>query len=332
MRGCDPKNPDREGMALLTVLLLVAVMAAVCVLILDDVRFTVRRTANVEHLAEMQSHAAIAETLAAAQIMRLSKANPLVTPVEPRWIGQAVEVQTDSGAVRTLVYDGQACFNLNSLLLGQGEDLRAQEEGVAQFAALGVALGFERSRMLSLADSLTDWMDSDQDVRGASGAEDSYYGARSKPYRTGGLMLADVSELRAIKGFDGDTYRRLRPYVCALPEARLTRLNINTLEPADAPVLVAISGDRLTMGAARAAIRNRPAQGWQSVDSFWAQPALNEVVADEQLRSQTVLVTRYFDVRIDVEAGESRASRTLVLQVMPEGQARIIIRRWTTEE
>lgn len=323
---------DREGMALLTVLLLVAVMAAVCVLILDDVRFTVRRTTNVEHLAEMQSHAAIAETLAARQIARLSKANPLMTPVVPQWIGQVVEVPTDSGLVRTLVYDGQACFNLNSLVLGQGEDLRAHEEGVAQFVAMGGALGLERSRMLSLADSLTDWMDSDQNVRSAGGAEDSDYGTRSKPYRTGGLMLADVSELRAVKGFNDATYQRLRPYVCALPEARLTRLNVNTLVPEDAPVLVAVTGGRLTAAVARTAIRNRPAQGWQSVDSFWAQPALNEIVADEQLRGQTVLVSRYFDVRINVEAGDSRATRTLVLQVMPEGQTRTVIRRWTTEE
>ncbi|MEG1452169.1 MAG: type II secretion system minor pseudopilin GspK, partial [Brevundimonas sp.] len=93
----------REGMALLTVLLLVAVMAAVCVLILDDVRFTVRRTSNVEHLAEMQAHAAVAETVAAKQVMRLSKANPQMTPIMPVWNGQAINVDTDIGQVRTIV-------------------------------------------------------------------------------------------------------------------------------------------------------------------------------------------------------------------------------------
>ena len=39
-----PGARDRRGMALLTVLLLVAVMAALCVVLLDDVRFSVRRT------------------------------------------------------------------------------------------------------------------------------------------------------------------------------------------------------------------------------------------------------------------------------------------------
>lgn len=323
---------ERDGMALLTVLLLVAVMAAVCVLILDDVRFTVRRTTNVEHLAEMQAHAAIAESVAAAQIMRLSKTNLRITPITPRWNGQAVSVDTDVGQVQTLVRDAQNCFNLNSLVLGQGEDLRAQEQGIGQFIALGSALGLEPSRVTALADSLTDWMDSDQDVRGAGGAEDSYYASRPKPYRTGGLMLADVSEIRAVKGVDDALYRQLRPYVCALPEARLSRFNLNTMSPEQAPLLVALSQGRMSLGVARAAIRNRPAAGWQSVDAFWTQPVLNEVVADEQMRTQTGLVTRYFDIRIDVQAGDSRAVRSLVLQVMPDGVTRTVIRRWTTEE
>ena len=41
-------RPERAGMALLTVLLLVAVMAVVAVAVLDDVRFSVRRTTNAE--------------------------------------------------------------------------------------------------------------------------------------------------------------------------------------------------------------------------------------------------------------------------------------------
>lgn len=45
-------------MALLTVLLLVAVMAAVAVLVLDDIRFSVRRTMNAETQSQAQWYAA----------------------------------------------------------------------------------------------------------------------------------------------------------------------------------------------------------------------------------------------------------------------------------
>ena len=79
---------DRQGMALLTVLLLVAVMAAVAVLILDDIRFSVRRTTNVETQAQAQWYAAGAEALARRQIADLMAVDPARTPLEPRWNGR----------------------------------------------------------------------------------------------------------------------------------------------------------------------------------------------------------------------------------------------------
>ena len=39
------------------------------------------------------------------------------------------------GTITATVTDGQACFNLNSLVLGFGEDLTARPLGAAQFRA-----------------------------------------------------------------------------------------------------------------------------------------------------------------------------------------------------
>lgn len=123
---------SREGMALLTVLLLVAVMAAVAVVLLDDVRFSVRRTTNADVQAQAQWYAAGAESLARRQIADLIKADPLRTPLEPRWNGRLLNFPIEEGAIRAVVTDGQACFNLNSLVYGQREDLFARPEGAAQ--------------------------------------------------------------------------------------------------------------------------------------------------------------------------------------------------------
>ena len=71
---------EREGMALLTVLLLVAVMSVVAVAILDDVRFSVRRATNLETQSQAQWYAAGAETLARGQIDRLLYAGPGAHP------------------------------------------------------------------------------------------------------------------------------------------------------------------------------------------------------------------------------------------------------------
>ncbi|ASD25884.1 general secretion pathway protein GspK [Brevundimonas diminuta] len=325
-----PRARDRRGMALLTVLLLVAVMAALCVVLLDDVRFSVRRTTNAESQAQAQAFAAGAEALARRRLSDLVRADPARTPLQPQWNGRVFALPLEEGEGRAVIRDGQSCFNLNSLVLGQGEDLIARPEGAAQFIALGEALGLPRGRMSAVAAALTDWMDGDDEVA-AQGAEDAAYASRSTPYRTGGVMLAEVSELRAVAGVDDELYRRLRPHLCALPEARLLLLNVNTLEPQDAVLLVAISRGVVGLNAAKAAIAARPATGWSSPDAFWAQPALSGVVVDEEAKGQITLATRYFDLRVEIEHGDARAVRTALIHVAPDGVARTVIRRWTPE-
>src|SRR3546814_3410516 len=94
-------------------------------------------------------------------------------------------------------------------------------------------------------DSLVDWIDSDQ-APGPAGAEDASYLVRDPAYRTGGALLAEVTELRAISGFDDAIYRRLRPYVCALPSAALSPINLNALDEDDAALLAMLTDGELT--------------------------------------------------------------------------------------
>ena len=322
---------EREGMALLTVLLLVAVMSVVAVAILDDVRFSVRRTTNVETQSQAQWYAAGAETLAHAQIKRLLAAGPARTPLDPEWNGRTLSFPVDGGTITATVTDGQACFNLNSLVLGFGEDLTARPLGAAQFRALGPAVGAPDSRMRAIADALTDWLDADATAL-PLGAEDGAYAGLAKPYRTGGVMLAEVSELRAVKGVDADTYDSLRPYVCALPTSRLSPLNVNTLTPEQAPLLTMLTDGALSPQRARAVIAARPRDGWPDTAAFWAQPALATLQIDAEARDQINVLTRFFDLRVDVELGGAHAVRTSLLEAAPDGRVRTVIQRWTPEE
>ncbi len=318
-------------MALLTVLLLVAVMSVVAVAILDDVRFSVRRATNVEFQSQAQWYAAGAENLARRQIARLLEAGPARTPLEPAWNGRTMRFPIEGGSLTATVTDGQACFNLNSLVLGFGEDLMARPLGATQFRALGRAVGAPDSRMSAIADALTDWLDADTTPL-PLGAEDGAYAGLAKPYRTGGVMLAEVSELRAIKGVDADTYRRLRPWVCALPTSRLSPLNVNTLTPEQAPLLTMLTDGGLGPERARAVIASRPRDGWADVEAFWNEPALTSVAVDPEARDQITVLTRFFDLRVDVELGGSHAVRTALLEAGADGRVRTVIQRWTPEE
>ncbi|WP_439473008.1 type II secretion system minor pseudopilin GspK [Brevundimonas sp.] len=325
------RRPEREGMALLTVLLLVAVMSVVAVALLDDVRFSVRRTTNAEIGAQAQWLASGAELLARNRIKRLVQSSPTRTPLQPDWNGRRLDFPVENGTISATVADGQACFNLNSVVLGVGEDLVARPQGAMQFRALGRAVGVPDSRMRAIADGLTDWLDADAEAL-PLGAEDGAYAGLSTPYRTAGVMLAEVSELRAVKGVDADAYRRLRPYVCALPTSRLSPLNVNTLTPEQAPLITMLTGGVIAPERARAVIAARPRDGWATGEAFWAASGLQGFTPDEDTREQATVLTRFFRLRVDVEYAGVRAVRTALLEARQDGAVRTVIQRWTPEE
>lgn len=325
------RRPEREGMALLTVLLLVAVMSVVAVALLDDVRFSVRRATNAETGGQAQWLASGAELMARDRIRRLMQMDPTRTPLQPEWNGRRLDFPIDNGAISATVSDGQACFNLNSVVLGVGEDLVARPEGAAQLRALGRAVGIADSRMGAIADALTDWLDADN-VALPLGAEDGAYAGLSTPYRTAGVMMAEASELRAVKGVDEDVYRRLRPYVCALPTSQLSPLNVNTLSVEQAPLITMLTLGVVTTQQARAVLARRPRDGWANGEAFWGQPALSNFTPNEDTRAQAVVLTRFFRLRVDVDYGGARAVRTALLEARPDGAVRTVIQRWTPEE
>src|SRR3546814_8373871 len=109
---------------------------------------------------------------------------------------------------RARLSDATTCFNRNSGVEGTGELWQRRESGSRQFTALLRALDVPQVQAYGLVDSLVDWIDSDQ-APGPAGAEDASYLVRDPAYRTGGALLAEVTELRAISGFDDAIYRRL---------------------------------------------------------------------------------------------------------------------------
>ena len=127
----------------------------------------------------------------------------------------------------------------------------------------------------ALAETLADWIDSDGNRTTLGGEDDTYVNA-APPYRTAGTLLSEVSELRAIRGFTPEIYARIRPFVCALPTADLSPLNINLLDAGNAVLLTMLMDGRLDPEAAAELIESRPDGGWLTVDEFWNNPMLTE--------------------------------------------------------
>jgi len=323
-------RPDREkGAALLTVLLMVAVIAVIAVAVLDDIRFGVRRATNARSASQAQWYAIGAEQLARRQIIRLTRRDPFRTTLEGDWNGRSLQFPIDHGAMVVRISDATSCFNLNSLVeADQGEPFRRRELGVRQFSKLLSLLGVGDAA--TLAGSLVEWMDSN-DV-GPADAEDPAYAGLSPPYRTAGGPLAEVSELRAVRGFTAKTYAALRPYVCALPTTDLSPININTL-PADRTLLLtALTQGAIPEATARAAIAGRPAAGWPDVATFWAQRALLATPPSDEVREQLRVRTRFFALETQVTFDDLPIASSALFEAQSAGGGRLGARRWTLDE
>ncbi|WP_262378507.1 type II secretion system minor pseudopilin GspK [Luteimonas viscosa] len=315
------------GAALLTVLLLIAVMTVLLVSVMDDIRFGLRRTGNAQALAQAQWYALGSEELARTRIRQLERGDGRTT-LEGGWNGRPFVFPIDGGVMRVRLDDASACFNLNSVVEGAAGQWSRRETGARQYIALLRALEFTPEQANAMTDALVDWIDSDQ-MPGAAGAEDAAYASRGPGYRTSGTLLAEASELRAIAGHDAASYARLRPHVCAHPDNALSPLNINTLEAEDAVMLAMVSDLALDPAAARRVIAARPAGGWRDLAVF--SQAVVAPLPDHVLQ-QLRLRTRYFALHTEVEYDGAELVLSALLDSDSHGPVRLLARRWTHDE
>ncbi|MBB5864732.1 type II secretion system minor pseudopilin GspK [Xanthomonas sp. 3058] len=321
----------QRGVALLTVLLLVAVMTLLMVAVLDDLRFGLRRSGNGEAMTQAQWYALGTETIARQRLQALARRDPLRTTLDGGWSDQPISFPLDDGLVSVRLRDRGGCFNLNSVVFGATEQWQRSDAGARQYRALLEVLGIAPQQSQALTDALVDWIDSDSQP-GAQGAEDDRYVQSAVPSRTGAALLAGVSELRAIVGYTPQVIAQLRPYVCALPEGRLSPININTLRLEDAPVLVALSDGALELPAARRVIAARPAGGWRDAKTFLSQPALMQAGLSDAVFEQLQLRTSYFSLLSQVDHAGAQVVLDALLQQEPAGRVRLVARQWSSDE
>lgn len=320
-----------RGMALLIVLVLVAVISTLAVGILEDVRFAIRRTANAEAVGQARWYAMGAETLAEAQLRRLAKIDTARTTLRGGWNGRVFRFPIEGGVMQGRVSDGVACFNLNSVVMGAGDQLQARELGVRQFTALLTALRTPQGEAEALAGALADWIDSD-DVRETAGAEDEAYARGLRPYRTAGALMAEVSELRAVRGVTPELYDRIRLFVCALPTVDLSPINVNTV-PEDRAVLISMLTDgAVAPEAAARVLARRPPGGWSNTDAFWAEEGLADAAPGGEAGQQATVRTRFFTLETDVVFADAEVVSSALFEQDAAGDVRLVARRWTRDE
>jgi general secretion pathway protein K len=323
--------PRERGAALLTVLLLVAVMAVITAVALERLTLATRMAQNGVSADQGRAYLLAGEAVASLRLADMVAARPGRTTLAGGWLGTPQNVAVPGGMVVARVRDAGNCFNINSLVKAQGpEGLATRPAAVAQFSALLRLVGTDPRLAGQIAGASADWIDSDAVPGPGGGAEDSVYQQQELPYRTAGGLLADPSEIRTVAGMTAPIYERVRPWLCALPVAELSPVNINTLLPDQAILLAMLADGRIGAESARQLLARRPADGYASVSGFWAQPALAGLGLSAEVTEQTKLASRWFDVDLRVDMGGTDVSETALFDAQ-DTPARLVRRRWGDE-
>ncbi|MFN3587073.1 MAG: type II secretion system minor pseudopilin GspK, partial [Moraxellaceae bacterium] len=296
-----PKRPDlprryrMHGVALITVLLIVALAVLLTAGMVRRQHQALRHAEGLFSQDQAVLYTVGAEAFARDLLARDSEDDKRkgreVDSLGETWARPLPPFPVDGGVLNARISDLQGRFNLNRLW----RDNAADEEALAIFRRLLAALDLPEA----LAPALRDWLDPDSEADGIDGAEDDFYTRLAVPYRAANRPLADVSELRLVRGFTADAVERLRPYVAALPAN--AGININT---ADAVVLQALA-DSLSATTARDVAEKRPEKGYASVQEFLAEPVFNglDQPAKARLQSQLAVRTRWFELAVDADIG-----------------------------
>ena len=210
------QHTQNTGVALITVLLVVALATTAAAAMASRQHIDIRRTENTLFNGQVQQYQRGVEAWSKQFLSKDRKDNKTDNSSE-NWAQRLPPLPVEGGTVSGYINDLQGRFNLNNLQ----PDSKNFELNVKRFKQL--------LRNLEIDENLTyliqDWIDPDPDARQA-GAEDVYYLGLTTPYRASNQMIQSTSELLLLKEFKREDYQKLLPHITALPQ--VTSININT--------------------------------------------------------------------------------------------------------
>jgi general secretion pathway protein K len=227
----------QRGVALIIALILVALATILATKLSFDGFLELRRTTGVLAAEQALQFGLGAEALAADVLVQDLQTGGGFTTLAGPWaqVTQPLPITPDNnpegepiGTMQGALEDMQGRFNLNSLARLGADGVTEDPLPLQQFQRLLASVGVE-PKWAGLA---RDWIDQDDVVGNPDGAEDSVYTSQTPPYHTGNFPMMSPTELMNLPGFGADRYRKIAPYVTALPNAN-TAINLCT-----APALV----------------------------------------------------------------------------------------------
>jgi general secretion pathway protein K len=305
---------NQQGVALITILLVVVIATVLGVSMTTDQHFAINRARTFFDQGIVHQYALGGEELARQILHQDFVDEPLVDHKGENWAATDLRFDFDQGEVEVLIEDLQSRINLNSLAENSTNRQLAKQRMISLLAEQGLDASY--------ADRIIDWIDLNNSVS-SLGAEDYDYLGLERPYRTANTLMVDLSELRLILEMDREKFDQLSPYVTTIADPNMF-ININTVSP---QVLVAIAPG-LSISAAESVISERDANGgFQSLDELTGNPSLGADAAKNIKTAALSVQSSFFQVSVRARFQDRYGFLTSIVQRDPaDGTLRVIYR------
>ena len=280
--GSGVGSDRQRGVALITALLVVSLATVAAVAMATRLQVDMRRTGNLLNGEQAYAYAVAAESWAYVMLRRDKKESEYDSLGED-WATALPPIAVEGGFVNGRIEDLQGRFNINNLIVDDGEPTDAESAVDAEPA---------------LAPALLDWLDADINTTFPDGAEDDIYLLADPPYRAANRPMVSISELRLVQGFTPEVIAVLQPHISALPEEETT-ININTATP----VVLRALHKELDDSAVEQLITDRGEKGFADLDTFLEHGAL----AGLDLEINVDITSDWFNVLTATRVGRGQA-------------------------
>ena len=321
----------QRGVALITVMLIVALCAVIASQMTARLQMQMQRSANVSFNQQAYWYAMGAEAFTKVALAKIFKQDKDVTHLGQMWAQGENTYPVDFGDISGEITDLHSCLNLNALrapLGGNSDDTNSGNSSNNRANTpnkVPARLAFERLLINlqlddvsqfeaeAMGDALTDWVDTDSRISSSGGAEDSDYASKEFPYLAANHYLASVNELRVIEHFTPRIIDAIKPYVCVIPQSDIHEVNINTIDSEHVELLQALLDS--TLDEAQDILSARGEEGFGDIDKFYNAPEVVKLENFNDKKDQFVVDSEYFTLKASASFNDSFFAMSSVMKV-----------------
>lgn len=320
MMGLTLNHKKQRGVALITVMLIVAMCVVIASQMTSRLQMQMQRSTNISYNQQAYWYAMGAEAFTKRVLITAFKTDEDVTHLGQIWAQGETTYPVDFGEISGEITDLQSCLNLNALRAPlaststSGTVKKVPARLALELLIINLELeGISQFEAESMADALTDWLDEDSRISSAGGAEDDDYASREFPYLAANNYLASVNELRIVEHFTPVVINALKPYVCVIPTNDMHKININTLNAEQPELLQALLDS--TLDEAEQILTARGEEGFESEADFYNTPEFIKLSLTNDKKDQFVVDSEYFTLKASASFNDSYFAFNSVMKI-----------------